>query len=284
MNDQAFPPAPRPVAMSDWPLDAVPLLLFDVETTGLRPANGDRIVEIAMLRMRYATLEASFSSLVNPERASSPQAQAIHGIPANLLADAPHFADLADTVLAMLAGTVLVAHNAPFDVAFLETELALAGRPLPTNSVIDTLTLARRLLSRPSYSLYALAGELNLAPPTHRALSDVFALQGVYRYLRELMGAHHIITLNDLLRFQRGVLPGQPEPVAPPIIGQALSEGRCLRIAYRSRSSPQPTERTIRPLELTSEHSGLFLRAYCFLRNDIRSFAINKIEQLELLD
>ncbi len=270
--------------MGDWPLDAVPLLLFDVETTGLMPAGGDRIVEIAMLRMRYGILEASFSSLVNPERASSPQAQSVHAIPVELLADAPYFADIADTVLAMLAGSVLVAHNAPFDVAFLETELALAGRPLPANPVIDTLTLARRLLSRSSYSLQALAGELDLAPPTHRALSDVFALQGVYSYLRELLGNWHIVTLNDLLRFQRGVLPGQPEPVAPPPIGRALNEGRRLRIVYRSRSNPQPTERTIRPLELTSEHSGLFLRAYCFLRNDIRSFAISKIEQLELLD
>jgi DNA polymerase-3 subunit epsilon len=270
--------------MSDWPLDAVPWLIFDVETTGLLPNGGDRIVEIAMLRMRYATLEASFSSLVNPERASSPQAQAVHGIPTALLADAPHFADIADTVLAMLAGSVLVAHNAPFDVAFLETELKLAGRPVPTNPVIDTLTLARRLLSRSSYSLQSLAGELALAPPTHRALSDVFALQGVYSYLHEFLGERQIITLNDLLRFQRGVLPGQPEPIAPPPIRRALNEGRCLRIIYRSRSNPYPTERTIRPIELTSEHSGLFLRAYCFLRNDVRSFAINKIEQLELLD
>jgi DNA polymerase-3 subunit epsilon len=96
------------------------------------------------------------------------------------------------------------------------------------------------------------------------------------------MSERRIETLGDAMRLERGLLPGAPEPDAPPLIARALAEGRPLSIRYRSRSSPEPITRTIRPIYLTSETSGTYLRAYCELRQDVRAFAINKIEKAEL--
>jgi DNA polymerase-3 subunit epsilon len=90
------------------------------------------------------------------------------------------------------------------------------------------------------------------------------------------------MTLADAMRLERGLLPGMPEIGAPPLIARALAEGRALSIRYRSRGSPEATTRTIHPLYLTRETSGTYLRAYCDLRQDVRTFALDKIESAKL--
>ncbi|MCG8346286.1 MAG: WYL domain-containing protein [Chloroflexales bacterium] len=264
-------------------LDALPLVFFDVETTGLFPSQGHRICELALLRVCNGEIQAQFSTLVDPQRPLEARAFAINGISEELLRDAPPFRQIAAIVQELLDDAVVIAHNAPFDMAFLGRELMLLGRPLPANPVFDTLVLARRLLRRHSYSLKALSCDLGLSRPEHRAMSDVWALYGLFRYLAEQLAALGITALGDVLRYQRGLFPEQPDPVQPPLVSQALREGRQLRIIYRSRSSPEPTERYIYPLELTQERSGVFLRAFCFLRDDWRSFALDKIEVMELV-
>ncbi len=266
----------------EQPLRELSLAFFDLETTGLVPTQGDRVCEVAILRVKGQQIEGQFSTLVDPQRALEEQAFAINGISAAMLQGAPFFAGVADEVSDLLAGTILVAHNAPFDVAFLATELALLGRPAPANPVLDTLVLARRLLTRSSYSLQALANDLGVQPPAHRAMKDVLALRGVFDYLAKDLLAFRINTLGETLRYQRGLLPGQPEPIPPPLIDRAFREGRYLRIIYRSPRRLLPTERLVQPLELTQERQGVFLRAYCFLRNDLRSFALTRIEAMEL--
>jgi DNA polymerase-3 subunit epsilon len=264
-------------------LDALPLVFFDVETTGLFPSQGHRICEVALLRVCNGVIQSRFNTLVDPQRPIEARAFAVNRISADLLRDAPPFAQIAGMVQELLDDAVVIAHNAPFDMAFLGCELTLLGRPLPANPVLDTLVLARRLLRRHSYSLQALSRDLGLSPPNHRAMSDVWALYGLFRYLAEQLAALGITALGDVLRYQRGLFPEQPDPVQPPLITQALRERRQLRIIYRSRSSPEPTERYIYPLELTQERSGVFLRAFCFLRDDWRSFALDKIEVMELV-
>jgi DNA polymerase-3 subunit epsilon len=91
-------------------------------------------------------------------------------------------------------------------------------------------------------------------------------------------------TLGEVLRYQRGLLPGEPELVAPPLIAQALKEKRQLRIIYNSVSTPIAHERIIEPLELAKIRGKLYLRAYCHLRKDNRSFALDKIESMEFAD
>lgn len=264
------------------PLHVLPVTLFDVETTGLLPAHGHRVCEVALLRVRGNVVEARFETLIDPQRPLDPGAFAVNGISLEILHNAPCFMTIADRLLELIDDTVLVAHNAPFDVAFLTHELELLGYPAPLNPVLDTLTLARRLLRHQSYSLSALAGDLGLPRPVHRAMSDVLTLQGLFAHLVTHLAEQGITTLGDILRRQRGLLPDEPEPVPPPLIEQALREGRRLRIVYCSRTTTVPVERVIKPIELTQGRSGVFLRAYCYLRNDLRAFALNKIEAMEL--
>jgi len=269
-------------AMLEQSLDLLPFTLLDVETTGLLPAEGHRVCEVALLRVRGGVVEACFETLIDPQRPLDPQAFAVNGISSTILHDAPRFPAVVDTLMELIDGTVLVAHNAPFDLVFLTHELALLGRPAPLNPMLDTLSLARRLLRHQSYSLAALARDLNLPQPTHRAMSDVLALQGLFACLVNHLAESGITTLNGALRRQRGLLPDQPDPVPPPAIARAISEGRRLRIVYSSRSTVIPIERIIQPIELTQGRSGIFLRAYCYLRNDLRSFALTRIEAMEL--
>lgn len=264
------------------PLDAVPLAFFDLETTGLDRAAGHRICEIAVLRVEAGAEVGRLDSLVNPGRLLDPAAAAVNGLSDADLATAPPFADLLARVVALLDGAVLVAHNLPFDLAFLNDELARAGLPPFDGPCLDTLVLARRLLRLRSYSLGALADAFALPTPAHRAMSDVLALQGLFAHLATLMAERDMRTLEDALRLERGLLPGVPDPAVPPLVAQAISEGRLLRIIYQSRGRPEPLTRVIEPHYLTQEHSGIFLRAFCHLRHDIRAFALAKIASMEL--
>jgi DNA polymerase-3 subunit epsilon len=267
----------------DQPIEELPLVFFDVETTGLAPAHGHRVCEIALLRVRGSVVEASYTTLVDPQRPLEARAFAVNGIGPDMLRGAPVFAAVADTLLALIDNAVLVAHNAPFDNAFLGHELRLLGYAMPSNPLLDTLILSQRLLlHRSSYSLGALSTDLGLHTPDHRAMSDVLALRGLFEHLKRLMSNLHIRTLDEVLRYQRGLLPGDPEPAAPPLIERAMREKRLLRIIYRSRSSLVSIERLVRPLELTLLRGQIYLRAYCYLRQDMRDFALKKIEAMRL--
>lgn len=266
------------------PLAELPIVLFDLETTGLDLRFGHRVCEIALLRVRGETVEGRLDTLINPGRPLDPSAAAVNGLDDAQLAAAPPFSELAPTLAGLFDGAVLVAHNLPFDLAFLGEELRRLGQPGPANPTLDTLILARRLIRRPSHSLAALASALGLPRPTHRAMDDVNTLRALFEHLLEQMADLGIHTLEDAQRLERGLLPGAPAPTPPPLVAQAIAEGRLLQISYRSRGSQEPTQREIRPLYLTREMGGVYLRAYCYLRNDVRTFALEKIVTMALAD
>jgi DNA polymerase III epsilon subunit family exonuclease len=124
-------------------LDEVTFTILDVETTGLNPHFGDRICEIALLRCQGGTEISRFHSLVNPRRPISPGAFAANRIKDEDLIDAPLFSEIAATVLQVIGDSVIAAHNAPFDLAFLASELTISRLPLVDNPVVDTLALSR---------------------------------------------------------------------------------------------------------------------------------------------
>jgi DNA polymerase-3 subunit epsilon len=134
-------------------------IVLDTETTGLEPAEGHRIIELACLELagRRAT-GRHFHRYVNPERNIDIAATQVHGLTAEDLADKPRFADVADEFLEFVAGAELLIHNAEFDVGFLNAELERMGRPrLETVcSVADTLAMARELHPGKKNSLDAL--------------------------------------------------------------------------------------------------------------------------------
>jgi len=269
--------------MIDLPLSAIPLAFLDFETTGLSPRRGDRVCEVALLRVVGSAVETSYTTLINPQRPLSARSFAVNQISAEQLDAAPIFVAVAAGLRAALVDTVIVAHNAPFDLEFLHAELALAGQPPLLVPAIDTLAIARRLFpKRQSHSLAALATALGSPPPSHRAMDDVLALRVVFDDMAAQLATLGITKLGDLLRFARGLRPGDPEPLAPAAIAEALRDGKLLKIVYASRSLPEPTERLIRPIEITSENGVLFLRAYCYMREDLRAFVIAKMSMIEI--
>lgn len=255
-------------------------MLLDIESTGLDVAAGDRICEIALLRWQAAETVSRFETLVDPGQPISPGAFAVNRIDDDALIGAPPFSAIVEPLLHELAGAVIVAHNVPFDVRFLDAELARLGRaPLP-NILLDTLTLARSFLLHDRYSLHALSRELGFDRPAHRAMSDVIALQALFAHLLARLRMLGVVTLADLLRAQRGLLPGEPEPEAPPLIAAALRNGTRLRIAYRAKGDVL-TVREILPLEFQAGRELPRLVAYCYLRNGQRTFYLDRIESLE---
>ena len=265
------------------PLHAVPFVLLDIESTGLDPQRGDRICEIALMRWQHRTVQHTWETLVNPGRPVSPGAYAVNRIDAEALDRAPTFAQVCDELLGLLDGAVLVAHNAPFDIACLDSELVLLGRPPIMNPLVDTLQLARAFLNRDRYNLGSLAETVGAARPSHRAMSDVVALRDVFAYLLDRLQMLGVGTLDDLLRAQRGLLPGQPELPAPPALLQALREGRRLQISYRTGGG-DAIPRTILPMELQQIGTNTRIVAFCYLRNNQRTFYLDRISDLALAD
>src|SRR6187200_1992771 len=115
--------------MLELPLSSIPLAFLDFETTGLSPRRGDRVCEVALQRVVGDIVETNYTTLVNPQRPLSARSFTINQISAEQLAAAPTFSSIAGALRAALADTVIVAHNAPFDLEFLHAELALAGQP-----------------------------------------------------------------------------------------------------------------------------------------------------------
>lgn len=118
--------------------------VLDVETTGLHPDAGDRVVQIAVTLLdHHGAVERSWSSLVDPQRDPGPTH--VHGITAERLVGAPTFDEIAPQVAGLLAGRVFVAHNARFDWRFVTAEMRSAGVDLPVRQRLCTWKLAQRL-------------------------------------------------------------------------------------------------------------------------------------------
>lgn len=157
-----------------------PYLALDFETTGLDPAR-DRVVEVGALRFRPSIgggrpyiEEGALATLVKPGIPIPAEVIAIHGIRDADVAFSGPFSDIAPLILAMAEGATIVAHNAPFDLSFLEAELRRAGLPAAANPVLDSRLLAKAAFpERPSYRLVDLAAFLGIdAGKSHRALDD----------------------------------------------------------------------------------------------------------------
>jgi DNA polymerase-3 subunit epsilon len=165
-------------------------IAFDTETTGLDPASGHRIVEIGCVELvGYVRTGKTFHAYLNPERDMPPEAEKVHGLSAAFLADKPRFADVVADFLAFVGDAVLVAHNAAFDMKFLNYELRTHGHaPFADDRALDTLLIARKKYPGQPASLDALCRRFNVdltARTKHGALLDAELLSDVYL---ELMG------------------------------------------------------------------------------------------------
>src|SRR6202035_24639 len=121
-------------------------IVLDTETTGLDPYQGHRLIEVGCIELLNRIPSGqTFHRYVNPERDVPAEAFAIHGLSAEFLRDKPFFAEVADELIAFIGEAPLVAHNASFDLNFINAEFDRAGRAaIARDRIIDTLLLARR--------------------------------------------------------------------------------------------------------------------------------------------
>jgi len=164
-------------------------IVLDTETTGLE-AHADRIVEIGGVELvNHMPTGRTYHQYINPARPMSREAFEVHGLGDDFLRDKPLFADIADAFMAFVGDARLVIHNAAFDMAFLNAELARIGRPaLAMDLAIDTLEIAKTKFPGAQASLDALCkrfGVDNSARTKHGALLDSEILAEVYL---ELLG------------------------------------------------------------------------------------------------
>jgi DNA polymerase III subunit epsilon len=163
-------------------------IVLDTETTGLEVRQGHRLIEIACLEMVERRLTGRrYQTYLNPDRAIDEGARQVTGIEDEFLLDKPRFADVADEFLAFIDGAELIIHNAAFDLAFLNAELARLPEPPGTIqqrcSVLDTLAMARERYPGQRNSLDALCKRLgvdNSARELHGGLIDCHLLADVY--------------------------------------------------------------------------------------------------------
>jgi DNA polymerase III epsilon subunit family exonuclease len=151
-------------------------VVFDVETTGLSAQDGDRIVEIAALKVRGGQVVDKFYSLVNPKRLIPPQATRVNNITDDMVSQAPTADLILPQMVAFIGGACVAGHNVKFDLNFLCYELACAGRKLnDATPAIDTLKMSRELFPYLSnHRLAYLARSLGVVVnDTHRAMADV---------------------------------------------------------------------------------------------------------------
>jgi DNA polymerase-3 subunit epsilon len=165
-------------------------LVLDTETTGLDPATGDRVLEVAAVELiNLVPTGRHFHVLIDPERDIPEEATRIHGFTREMLAGKPKFPEILPGLLDFLAGDPVVAHNAVFDFNFLDHEFKRAGAaPIPRTRMVDTLVLAKKRFPGLPNSLDALCrryGIDNSMRTSHNALLDVQLLAQVYL---ELMG------------------------------------------------------------------------------------------------
>lgn len=190
----------------DRGLSEVTFVVIDLETSGASASTGSAITEIGAVKVCGGDVKGTFQTLINPHTPLSPFIVELTGITDQMLAEAPSV----ETILPILfeffgspEEVVFVAHNAPFDLSFLKAASALHGYIWPDFRVLDTVKLARLVLTREdvaNYQLGTLAQYFNTqVAPSHRALDDARATVDVLHGVIERLGTFDIFTINQLL-------------------------------------------------------------------------------------
>lgn len=273
-------------------LKGIEFTIFDTETTGLSPASGDRIVEIAAVRFKDKQRLASFQSLINPKRPISEAAFRVNNITQAMLEDAPSIEQVLPDFIEFIQGSCLCSYNAPFDLGFLNSEIKHAGlenarSALETICVVDVLKMARRLMPQlERHALWFVADSLGInRQQSHRAFKDVELTLDVFHKLGQMISSKGITDFNNFLSLfglnSHFLDSLNNQKIAK--IEKAINLGMKLELKYLSSSQAKVTKRKVLPLEIKQERNRRYLIAYCELKDSKRTFNIDGILQLEVI-
>jgi DNA polymerase III subunit epsilon len=259
---------------------------FDLETTGLN-ANFCRIVEFGAVRFRADGTELDrMQQLVDPGCRVPHEATAVHGITDAMLRGQPSVEQVLPRFLEFLGGpeSVLLAHNAPFDLGFLSAAWGRLQTQVPKHPVVDTLALSRRRLRRLSnHRLETVGKHLRVAESAqHRALGDALMVKSVF--LRLLAQSPVIRSLGELydavalLYFQPAPPVSVPAGYEP--LAEAINTGRSIGIVYDGGTKGR-RRRQITPKRLIENRGSLYLIAHCHVDGMEKSFRLDRILEME---
>jgi DNA polymerase III epsilon subunit family exonuclease len=247
----------------------LPLAAVDVETTGLDPRAGHRVIEVAVVRGRWGETPARYSTLVQPGRPVA--ATEIHGITDDMLAGAPRWTEVAPLVDHLLESAVFVAHNARFDLGFLAMERHRAGLAPRVVEPLDTLGLARASLRIERHGLTHVLAHLGIARArAHRAEDDALATwEAAWRMLEQVdpgrrlgVGAACALGRRHDVVARRGLVDELRARIGQPTL-----------IEY---AGTELTQRAITPQRVSQQK----VEAWCHLREAERVFRVDRIRVL----
>lgn len=250
---------------------------LDIETTGLSPWFGDRICQIAIVLTEGKRIKSTIDLFVNPERPLSPSAVHINGLDESKLSAAPQFAEIADQLEAALKDTVVVCHNAKFDIQFLDNEFRKLGRTVEIPNLVDTLILAREFYELPSYSLHHLAADFHVSANVQdsRALADAITAKNLFFAMMDSLKPMNRL-LDDFIGIYNS--PAWPEEgvYLPTELSEAINSGKRLFIKYIDKDG-ETSERWISPKDVIGLSDYIYLQAYCHTREAERTFRLDRI-------
>jgi len=254
---------------------------LDLETTGLSPWFGDRICEVGILLTEGRRIKDTYQQLVNPECPLSPAAASTNGLKDADLRSAPVFAEVASEVAACVRDAVVVCHNAQFDLQFLDSEFRRLGREIQVPNLVDTLFIAREHFDFVSYSLVNIAAEFHVQnPDAHRALADALTDKAVFFGMMDALKPTGK-TLDDFIGiYNSPAWPGDGIQL-PTDLSEAIYSGKRIEITYIDKEG-ETTQRWITPIQVMGLQDYIYLRAYCHLRRDERTFRLDRIVEVRV--
>jgi len=265
-------------------LDQYNFVVFDVETTGLSPQSGDRVVEIAALKVENFKVVDRFTTLINPEREVSYGAFLVNGITSEMVSGAPKAAEILPDFLKFINDSIFIGHNIKFDLGFLNNEVVLAGlKPLENYVAIDTIKMSRGFMPQlGKYSLSIVASALGIKEEQkHRAMSDVDMTYSVFTKLLDIAQQKEVKDFEDILHlFNTKRMNRIHIDVKVQKITHAITSKLPLQIVYFGVNSGLMA-RQVTPMKLIGEGNNRSLEGYCHLRKEPRTFKLNRIVNLE---
>lgn len=263
--------------MYDTPIKEAEYVVFDFETTGLRPSDGAEAVELGALRLRCAEVLGHFAELVRPARPIPPDMTAIHGITDAMVAGARPMSEVLSDFLEFADGAVLAAQNLTFDLSFLAAACGAAGVELPDVPGVDIIGLSKTLLpGRDRYNLEETCTALGVRlVGAHRAMGDVAAeAQILLTYVEELASRDPETTVAGLIAASKGGGSGDARLIVA--MERAAAVGEPIRVTY-TKKGEAPAERNVIVKSVYGGAGKVFVKAHDTDKDEERTFRLDRM-------
>jgi len=260
------------------------IVALDIETTGLNPEI-DRIIEIALLKFKNFEIIEKFVQLINPE---IEEFYSISGIKSQDVKFAPKFKDVVENVYNFMEGKIILSHNAKFDISFLKNEFKRSNFLFPEIKIIDTLLIAKRFFYFESNSLDNLSKNLNIKRfAKHRAEDDARATFEIFKSFCEKIEDKYQVDLIQEMTFDIDQIINRiyyDLEIYDKIL-ESIEKRKKVSIIYVSNKQNgikrEITKREILPLGIIEENGIKYVKAFCYLRNEERTFRFDRIIKIE---